>query len=633
MCGVTGFYLNCKDYSKKDLLDNLNLMTDQLVRRGPDNKGIWLENNRIGLGHRRLSIRDLSNNGSQPMHSSCGRYTIVYNGEIYDNVEIKKIVKKKNIKLKSTTDTEILLESISILGLNKTLENINGMFAFALYDKYLKKIYLVRDRLGIKPLFYYKNKNSIAFASEIKAIKKFFKFEKKINTSSLNSFLKYGFNKTSTSIFENLEQVKPGEIVEIDHNLILNKKKYWNLLEFFKEEKNNNTLDKNIGLLEKLINNAVKIRLESDVEVGSFLSGGIDSTIISKTMSEVSKKKINTFSVGFLEKEFDESADAKKIANHIGSNHHEIIFGKKELLNFFEELPNIYDEPFADSSQIPTSIISQFAKKNQTGVILSGDGGDELFGGYNRYIEANNAINQKINFKIFVKQLIGSTLTNLNPKIISILENIFNQKNLQERSKKYLAFQLLNNKSYSNFLSQIFNTDHIISTNILNREILNNDFEFISNSYEKFMAQDLNEYLPNDILTKVDRASMYSSLEVRVPLLDYRIVKFAINLKIDHKINNSNQKILLRKLLEKKIPKYLIKKKKVGFGIPIDKWLNTFLREKVNFLLSDECLNKNPYLNKETVKLIWSQHKNGMAANSLKIWNIIVLQNWINSIE
>ena len=403
MCGITGFYIQGKDYKRSNLNENLYEMTNSLSHRGPDDIGTWLNlNNNIGLGQTRLSIRDLSKNGSQPMFSACGNYIIVYNGEIYDNNKIKSLLEKKNIRLKSSSDTELLLENISNFGLDSALENSNGMFAFALFDIKKKKLFLIRDRMGIKPLFYYQNNNNFAFASEIKALKKFLNFKSSLNVDALNSFLKYGFNRNYSSIYQNIKQVKPGEIIEIDQNLIIKKKLYWKTNNFFKDIKNNTSLSENINELENLIKDAVKIRLESDVEVGSFLSGGIDSSLISQVMSEVSEKKINTFSVGFIEKDYDESRDAREIAKYIGSNHHEILIGEKELLNVFDNLPNIYDEPFADSSQIPTAIVSNYARK-YAGVILSGDGGDELFGGYTRYLEAKKQIDKKedieINFK------------------------------------------------------------------------------------------------------------------------------------------------------------------------------------------------------------------------------------------
>ncbi len=632
MCGITGFYIQGKDYKRSNLNENLNEMTNSLSHRGPDDIGTWLNlDNKIGLGQTRLSIRDLSKNGSQPMLSACGSYIIVYNGEIYDNNNIKSLLEKKNIRLKSSSDTEVLLENISNFGLESALENSNGMFAFALLDIKKKKLFLIRDRMGIKPLFYYQDNNNFAFASEIKALKKFLNFKSSLNVDALNSFLKYGFNRNYSSIYQNIKQVKPGEIIEIDQNLIIKKKLYWKTNNFFKDIKSNTSLTENINELESLIKDAVKIRLESDVEVGSFLSGGIDSSLISQVMSEVSEKKINTFSVGFIEKEYDESRDAREIAKYIGSNHHEILIGKKELLSVFDNLPNIYDEPFADSSQIPTAIVSNYARK-YAGVILSGDGGDELFGGYTRYLEAKKQIDKKEDIEINLKKKIGRIILNLNPNCIKLIEKLTKKHNLVEKSKNYLEFNNKKNKTYLDFLCQWHNLNEILENQFISDELKNEtDYDFIKNDYEKFMAYDLNEYLPNDILTKVDRASMNYGLEVRVPLLDYRIVKFSSRLKIDNKINSNYQKRILKEVLKKRIPNKLIKNKKVGFGIPIDEWLRSFLKERVDYLLSKECLGQNPYLNSANVQKLWFEHHKNIQNHGIKLWNIISFQNWINS--
>lgn len=631
MCGITGFYLKGKNYQRSNLNENLILMSRELSHRGPNAKGTWIdESNKLGFGHARLSIRDLSQNGNQPMISFCKRYVIIYNGEIYDTKNLESELTNAGINLKSSSDTEVLLEYIANFGLENSLEKINGMFAFALYDIKKQKLYLVRDRLGIKPLFYYINNSSFSFGSEIKALKKFFDFKTSINLNSLNSFLRFGFNKKFTSIYNNVDQVKPGEVIEVDKNLKIKKNFYWSYKDFFKLKKSTNSLNESLEELENLITNSIKIRLISDVEVGSFLSGGIDSSLVSCIMSEVSKKKIKTFSVGFLEKKYDESQDARNISKYIGSEHHEIIIEKNELLNFFDKIPEIYDEPFADSSQIPTAIISNYAKKN-AGVILSGDGGDELFGGYTRYIEAKKNITKKIDIKILIKKILGNIILKTNDKNILIFEKIFNKINLKERSRNFLDLHNLEEKFYFDFLCQWKDLKNVLHPQFIEENLKkNNDLNFISDHYENFMAHDLGGYLPNDILTKVDRASMSSSLEVRVPLLDYRIVEFAIKLPTKYKIFGNNQKIILKKLLEKKLPIKLIKNKKVGFGFPLDEWLRTLLKSRVDYLFSDECLKINPYLNRKFVQKIWHEHQNGKHNHGLKLWNILIFQQWMN---
>ena len=391
MCGLAGFFLSNKSIDRNRLIQNLNEMTSALIHRGPDAENIWINNQTsLGLGHARLSIRDLSSLGNQPMFSSCDRYVIVYNGEIYSHSELKEELIKEGVKFKSTTDTEIILESISKFGFKETLLKLNGMFAMAVYDKKEDKLFLTRDRIGIKPLYWGKVENNFFFGSELKSVKKFFGFKNILNKVAINYFIKWGFITAPLSIYENVYKIIPGEIIEVDKNINIKKTIYWKLSDKIKNQdlsENNLNYQYSLLSLENLINDSVKKSLVSDVPIGSFLSGGIDSTIVSYFMQKNSKRKIKTFSLGFEETELDESEDAKKIAQFIGSDHNSLYFSSKDIIKHFDKIPEIYDEPFADSSQMPTSLISEYAKKSAS-VILSGDGGDELFGGYNRYVEA-----------------------------------------------------------------------------------------------------------------------------------------------------------------------------------------------------------------------------------------------------
>ena len=629
MCGLTGFYIDEHQFDRNFLFQNLNKMNDAQLHRGPDSKNVWVnEENTVGLGHTRLSIRDLSPNGNQPMKSSCGRYTIAYNGEIYNVDENKIDIENKGIKLKSTSDTEILVELMSIYGVENALSRINGMFAFVVWDNEEKSIYLVRDRMGIKPLHYFfsKNKNVLVFGSEIKAITQSFLIRKEININALNSFLMFGFNKNNETIYKGINQVKPGEIIKITENFEKIHNQYWSInIKSFETNKNKLKLEEAEIELEKLIKDAIKIRTVSDVPIGTFLSGGIDSSLVTSLLCEINKTKVKTFSVGFAEKECDESKDAKEIANYLGTEHHEIFIGEKELLFFFDNLHKIYDEPFADSSQIPTAIVSNYAKKN-VGVILSGDGGDELFGGYNRYLDCENFIKKK-NLSTFIKKNIAKFFKSSPKSFVKLIEVFTRKNNLHFRSKEFLKNFEINNL-YNNFLAQWRSLDEVLDRKFISSKAIDNFNSSINYNFDFYMCQDINEYLPNDILTKVDRASMLSSLEVRVPLLDYRIVNFATRLPNDFKISNSEQKIILKNILKKKIPSQLIKKNKMGFGIPVDEWLRTFLKERVNFLLSDQNLKKNQYLNNTSIKNLWNDHLNYKSNYGLKLWNIIIFQQW-----
>jgi len=635
MCGLTGFFLSNKSTDRNKLIKNLNEMTSTLIHRGPDAQNIWINNqNTLGLGHTRLSIRDLSSLGNQPMHSSCGRYVIVYNGEIYSHSELKEELIKEGVQFKSTTDTEIILESISKFGFKETLLKLNGMFAMAVYDKKEDKLFLTRDRIGIKPLYWGKIQNNIFFGSELKSIKKFFGFKNILNKIAINYFIKWGFITAPLSIYENVYKIIPGEIIEIDKNINIKKTIYWKLSDKIKNQdllENNLNYQYSLSSLENLIDDSVKKSLVSDVPIGSFLSGGTDSTIVSYFMQKNSKKKIKTFSLGFEEIELDESQDAKKIAQFIGSDHNALYFSNKDIIKHFDRIPEIYDEPFADSSQMPTSLISEYAKKSAS-VILSGDGGDELFGGYNRYVEALKRSSNQSDFKNKLKNQVIQLMERIPGSIQNKIGNLFSISNIEDKIKNY-------NKNYAKkkpeeiyikLLAQF-----IELKNILNDEQLKNISDFdkfnysIKNAEEKFMYFDTMNYLPEDILTKVDRASMHYSLEVRVPLLDYRIVEFAWTLPIKYKIKGNKQKIILKDILKKNIPTNLIKKDKMGFGIPVDKWLRTTLIDKANYYLSSQQLNKYKIFDSDSVIRIWNNHKNNIENNGYKLWNIIIFQQWL----
>lgn len=626
MCGLTGFFLN-KSIEKNKLIKNLNEMTSTLIHRGPDAQNIWINNqNTLGLGHTRLSIRDLSSLGNQPMLSSCGRYVIVYNGEIYSHSELKDELIKEGVQFKSTTDTEIILESISRFSFKETLLKLNGMFAMSVYDKKEDKLFLTRDRIGIKPLYYGKIENNFFFGSELKSIKKFFGFKNILSKIAINYFLKWGFITAPLSIYKDVYKIIPGEIIEVDNKINITKSKYWELSNNIKNQdlkESNLNFKESLNSLEDLIDDSVKKTLISDVPLGCFLSSGIDSSIITYFANKNSNKKLKTFSVGFKESEFNESKMAKKIADYIGTEHHNIYFSNQDIISHFDTLDEIYDEPFADCSQLPTSLISEYSKKSVS-VILSGDGGDELFGGYNRYVEPFKRM-QNPGFKSKLVKIMNK----LSDSNLEKIEKLFFVPNLKERMRNYNKEDP--KKTYISLLTMFQNLNGILKSEYL-EDILNfNQFNHsIKNFYEKFMYFDTVSYLPDDILTKVDRASMHYSLEVRVPLLDNRIVEYAWSLPHEYKIKKNKSKIILRNLLEKKIPKKLISTKKKGFGIPIDNWLRTILVNKCNYFLDKDRIEKFGIIEFDFVKQLWDEYKNKKNNCSQQLWNIIMLQKWLN---
>ena len=633
MCGLTGFFLSNKSIDRNIIIQNLNQMTSTLIHRGPDSKSIWINNqNNLGLGHTRLSIRDLSVKGNQPMMSQNKRYIIVYNGELYFTQKLKEEIIKNKIDLKSSSDTELLLEYFSLFGLEKTLKDINGIFSFAIYDNLKRKLFLARDRFGVKPLYWGKINNNFVFSSELKAIKVFNDFSNTLDIESINYFITYGYIPAPLTIYKYIKKLEPGELIEVDEYLNIKKIKYYDSNMLCLSKKNRLSFEENSEILEKKISEIVKEQMVSDVSIGSFLSSGIDSSLITAFMAFHSKKKINTYSVGFKNKKFDESEDSKKIANFLNTSHTTIELTDNDINNYFENISNYYDEPFADSSQIPTLLISELSKKN-TKVILSGDGGDEIFVGYNRYNDIINRLRPNLMNapKEFVKGIIAKNFLLLPTKIQNMIGLIFSKTNLSEKIRLYKKLNDENNinKIYYYMMSIINKDDKIINEKYYLENVHNYRINKSSdNDYEKLMLTDLNNYLPNDILTKVDRASMAFSQEVRVPFLDHNLIEFAWTIPLEFKIKKHN-KLILKKILEKKIPKSMINNKKKGFGIPIDDIFRNKIFKFNKFFFEKDMIKKNQFLNYDKVNDVYLSHLNGKNNNGYKLWNILILQKWL----
>ena len=633
MCGLTGFFLSNKSIDRNIIIQNLNQMTSTLIHRGPDSKSIWINNqNNLGLGHTRLSIRDLSVKGNQPMMSQNKRYIIVYNGELYFTQKLKEEIIKNKIDLKSSSDTELLLEYFSLFGLEKTLKDINGIFSFVIYDNLKQKLFLARDRFGVKPLYWGKINNNFVFSSELKAIKVFNDFSNTLDIESINYFITYGYIPAPLTIYKYIKKLEPGELIEVDEYLNIKKIKYYDSNMLCLSKKNRLSFEENNEILEKKISEIVKEQMVSDVSIGSFLSSGIDSSLITAFMAFHSKKKINTYTVGFKNKKFDESENAKKIANFLNTSHTTIELTDNDINNYFENISNYYDEPFADSSQIPTLLISELSKKN-TKVILSGDGGDEIFGGYNRYNDTINRLRPNLinTPKEFVKEIIAKNFLLLPTKIQNMIGLIFSKKNLSEKIGLYkkLNNEININKIYYYTMSTITKDDEIINEKYYLENV--HDYRInksCDNDYEKLMITDLNNYLPNDVLTKVDRASMAFSQEVRVPFLDHNLIEFAWTIPLEFKIKKHN-KLILKKILEKKIPKSMINNKKKGFGIPIDDIFRNKIFKFNKFFFEEDMIKKNQFLNYDKVNDVYLSHINSKNNNGYKLWNILILQKWL----
>ncbi|MFN2395789.1 MAG: asparagine synthase (glutamine-hydrolyzing) [Bacteroidales bacterium] len=616
MCGISGFIFK----NKHPWIDGAKKASEALAHRGPDTSGFYEENN-LYLSHKRLSIIDLSDKANQPMHSQCGRYVMIYNGEVYNYQEILREIKecRPGFQNKTKSDSEAILEAFAVWG-TQLPDKLNGMFAIAIWDKQEKVLFLFRDRIGIKPLYYFHKNGETGFASELKALTIHPEIKKNIDIDyiAVNQFLNLGYIPAPNSIYKTIRKFPAGHYAVIkngDFKLY----PYWQ-----PEEKINSAhriTDPHTALneLKKLIETSVQYRLISDVPYGTFLSGGIDSSLITAVAQSLHSEPMNTFSIGFWDKDYNESGYAAKIAKYLGTDHHELIVTEEDALQWMPLLTDIYDEPYADSSAIPTLLVSQMAREHVT-MTLSGDGGDELFMGYGAYKWAER---------------LNNPLLSLFGKPISLL--------LKYGPEKYRrASSLFNNMPGNQIKSHIFSQEQYLFNRNEIKKILQNpfirDFELDENfddelSYLNAAEQqalfDLKNYLPDDLLVKVDRASMHFALETRVPLLDHRIVEWALNLHPSLKIKEAETKWILKKLLYTYVPEKFFDRPKRGFAIPLQKWLRKELKDFTMDYLNPDAVKKTGLLKPaETEKLLRGFYKNNQHHLYNRIWQLVVLQKW-----
>ncbi len=643
MCGYIGAIgLNITD---NNILYN---MGNSIEKRGPDDKGIFIDyQSNIAIVHQRLSILDLSQAGHQPMTSFDERYVLAYNGEIYNHLKIRKFLNENNftkeINWKGHSDTETLLESIASIGLKKTLSKIEGMFSFSLWDKKTKKLYLVKDRLGEKPLYYGFNNKVFYFGSDLKGFKESPTFKPEIDTNSLALLVKYNFIPAPASIYKNIYKLEPGKY------LIFSTEKnefeietYWDVYDNITPKKiNHNKTDSDyIDELDSLLNKKISDQMISDVPIGSFLSGGIDSSLISTLMQKNSSKQIETFSIGFDDSDYDEAKYAKKIANYLGTNHNEYYLSSKKSLDIIPNLSSIYSEPFADSSQIPTFLVCNVAK-DKVKVVLGGDGGDELFGGYNRYVLGRRMWSRISHLPLNLRKVISEIISSISPEKYNLFFNtIFGflplkstYSNIGDKLHKGSRVMIANNEEelYNLFISHWINPNQIVN---LENKNLTNKINFpekrnIQDPIFKMMIADLIHYLPDDILCKVDRAAMANSLETRLPILNHEVVDFALNLPHNMKFRNNVGKWILREILKKYLPKSLIERPKMGFGIPVGNWLRGPLNQWAEDLLNEKLIKDQGYFNYKNISECWKLHKSGKKNMATSLWSILMFQEWL----
>lgn len=639
MCGISGFISNKNSFSEDEIIKISRSMSQALSHRGPDNFGNWISlEDGVSMSHQRLSILDLSSAGSQPMFSKSGRYVIVFNGEIYNHFKLRE---KIDVHWTSTSDTETLLESIEQFGLLKTLEMCIGMFAFALWDLKNKTLSLVRDRMGEKPLYYGKQANTFLFSSELKAFKKHPDFKNEINREALVQYFNKGYVPGPFSIWNGINKLTPGTYITVSLSDLNSNREipdpiaYWSLNKVVKNGQKNpflGTASQAVDEFEYLLRDSISLQMIADVPVGAFLSGGIDSTTIVALMQAQSKSPIKSFTIGFSESDYNEANYANKIAQYLNTDHEELYVSSKDAQNVIPLITDIYDEPFADSSSIPTFLVSKLAKSKVT-VSLSGDGGDELMAGYGRYFDYKaqmlwKRINQMPNIiKPFLFKLFNFKLFELIDLVIKFI-GFKNVKSIEVRAT--LIAKLINSNNYDEFyeiISSQWYPAPLLDCNIFKSDLnLMNDL--VLNDIEKMMFRDALDYLPNDILTKVDRSAMSVSLETRVPMLDHRLVEFAWTLPLNIKVYNNTSKWVLKEILAKHIPVELINRPKMGFGVPIDHWLRGPLKEWANDLLSVNKINQGGILNSSIVQKYWNQHLNGQYNWRDSLWTVLMFQSW-----
>ncbi len=648
MCGISGIIKQNNSYN--GLESEIIKMNMSLKHRGPNNSGTWVDNhNGVALGHRRLSILDLSNAGNQPMQFQNKNLVLTFNGEIYNHLEIREKLENEthyNFKWTSHSDTETLLRAFETWGIHETLKICSGMFSIAVWNKKRKILTLARDRFGEKPLYYGWGNNDFIFASEIKAIKTYKNFNNAICKKSLAFYLRVNYVPSPLSIYKNIFKLDPGTYIEINKSTKnitqISKKKFWSLETNIKDNKLLNIHDENLVIeeLEKKLIKSVKSQMLSDVPLGGFLSGGIDSSLITALMQRENNRSIKTFTIGFNDKQFDESIFAKKVSNYLGTDHSEIIISDKDSRNVIPLLPQIYDEPFADSSQIPTYLICKVAKQNVT-VALSGDGGDELFGGYNRYTWSPKIWKKISILPFFLRKKLGELSLNISERNLDIILKSFINRGGYKIHK--IGRALLNSTNVENFMQNMtlqwveennlimdfdnnkFNNSYIFQNKINNSNLTFND------PISKMIYLDTVTYLQDDILCKLDRAAMSNSLETRLPFLDKEVVEFANKIPIHIKIKNGTGKWPLKKILSKYVPENLVDRPKTGFSIPLGKWLKGPLRDWAESLLNEKRIAQEGFFSSKLISAKWQQHLDGNQDHSSNLWSILMFQSWLEN--
>ncbi|MEZ4372069.1 MAG: asparagine synthase (glutamine-hydrolyzing) [Polyangiaceae bacterium] len=632
MCGIAGWW-DSKERHSESAARVLAEMCDAIRYRGPDDHGAWLQAGEAALGQRRLSIVDLSPEGHQPMVSRSGDWVITYNGEVYNFRELRRELEADGSRFRGHSDTEVMLEAIDQWGLEAAVQRFIGMFAFAAWHRPTRKLHLCRDRLGIKPLFYAElGRHGVAFASELWAIRRHPDFHERINAETVASILRYSTSTGNDTIFDRCRKVPPGTILTFNSpDLPPRATAYWSALTFAEPElaPDEKTL---LDSLDALLADSVARRMIADVPVGAFLSGGIDSSLVTAYMQAVAPGRIKTFSIGMQSALYDEAAQARAVAQHLGTDHTELYLSTPDIQQVVPLMARMYDEPFADSSQVPTFLVSRLARKSVT-VALTGDGGDEVFGGYNRHVWAPRVWDVSRRLPRIASRALATQLEALTrSRLIDGIETVIGR--LPARYRLRIPSQKLRKIArvlHSETREQLFDDLCATSPLTLHQQTPRpRALPRVPGSFaEQMMIWDLTNYLPDDILTKVDRASMAVSLETRVPLLDHRVVEHAARCPASFKIKDGRGKWPLRELLYRRVPRALVDRPKMGFGVPIEAWLRHELRDWAEDLLSVHSLKASGLLDVANIRVLWRQHLEGSHDWAPALWTVLALQAWL----
>ena len=624
-------------------------MASVLVHRGPDDGGVWTDPDvGLGLGHRRLSIIDTSSQGHQPMLSPSGRYVLVFNGEIYNFPELRRSLGARGYAFRGHSDTEVLLAATEEWGLDDTLERSNGMFAFAIWDRTERQLHLARDRLGEKPLFYAWAGETFLFGSELKALRVHPSFQGEIDREALALYFRLKYVPAPRCIYRGAFKLPPASMLTIrwGQSSRPSPVTYWSARKVAEEgtaDPMSVSSDEAREQLEGLLRDAVRLRMMSDVPLGAFLSGGIDSSTVVALMQSQSARPVRTFSIGLPEFGYNEAEDAKRIAAHLDTDHSEFYVTAAEAMSVIPRLSTLYDEPFSDSSQIPTFLVSSMARQHVK-VCLSGDGGDELFGGYNRHIWAGG-IWDKVGWMPRGARAVGAgLLTAVPPRGWEVLFRTispFVPRRIRQRNPGDKVYKLADvltadtpEEIYGRLASHWRGETTPVVLDGRERPTVVTDravWPSLPDLTRRMMYWDLVTYLPDDILQKLDRASMGVSLEARVPLLDHRVVEFAWRLPLSLKIRSGEGKWLLRQVLYRYVPKALIERPKMGFGVPIDSWLRDPLRDWATSLLDSHRLRQEGFLNPEPIRARWEEHLSGRRNWQYYLWDVLMFESWLET--